>query len=125
MDPSPLENHSCSSTQVSSLLKVQYLYSCAGSIGEIFTLQKKLNSKDADPKLVLNESEGISLQCMDLNRSVVDNFENLSSATSHGNVVEILHHMLVVVFTSHQVAERSSENDLSLARKKSIGALDR
>ena len=125
MDLSPLENHSCSTTRFASQLKVLYLYSCAGSIGEIFTLQEELNSEEVDPKLALNESEATSLHCMDLNRSIVDFYESLSTATSHGSIVEILQHMLVVIFAGHQIAAKGTEIDFSMARRKSIGVLDR
>ena len=108
------------------MLRIQYLYSSAESIERILINQEKSDNKLLDQKLMLTESELVSLHCLEFGKSLVDSCDSLSSATSHMKIVEILQHMTVVIYSNHCLAGKLQRNsDFKLPNKKLTLVMER
>lgn len=122
---SPLEDHPHLSEQYSSFLKSQCLCSSSTGIGEVLKSQLNRDVKDLDNKLVLSESESISLQCIDFEKSILDCCDRLFSATSPARIVETLHHTFTVIYTHSKVGTTQLKESRLLIGKKFMQVLER
>ncbi len=125
IDVSPLEDYPHLSEQFSCFLKSQYLYSSSESIEEVLKCQLEGGGKDRNGKLILSESESLSLRSADFEMSLLDYCDNLSSATSPAKIVEILHHMFTVIYTRSGVGMTQKKESQLLIGNRLMQVLDR
>ena len=107
--PSPLDLNLYMSEPLLSMLRIHYLYSVSKSTEAIIKDQKE---ELTDKKLLVSNSDITSLQSLNLRKSLADYFNELLSASSHGKVLETLHHVIVLLHTSFNVGRKGCEISL-------------
>ena len=61
--------------------------------------ESDMDEGKTNQKLKLTKGEVTSLRCLALRKSLLDDLDLLTSATSHGRVVEVLQYVLVLAHT--------------------------
>ena len=97
------------------MLRMQYL----SRLFKDFTSNSD-SCEGLDEKLEVPSNDLASLKCLNFRKSLSESFEQLLSASSHSKVMDLLHHVSVLVHTVHCVG---GEGRRGLSYPDAVGSL--